>query len=94
MGTGVINSRRTMWIKLVQMKFCSPIRYTLYEFDQRIQEAELDHLTHSRATSTALAENYVGLPVGLNVEQPRLSSMRPLADRCSTRCQPVSSLCR
>lgn len=32
------------------------------EFDQRIQEAELDYLTHSRAASTALAENYVGLP--------------------------------
>ncbi|MDQ0134532.1 p-hydroxybenzoate 3-monooxygenase [Neorhizobium galegae] len=33
------------------------------EFDQRIQEAELDYLTHSRAASTALAENYVGLPL-------------------------------
>jgi p-hydroxybenzoate 3-monooxygenase len=32
------------------------------DFDQRIQEAELDYLTHSRAASTALAENYVGLP--------------------------------
>jgi len=32
------------------------------EFDQKIQEAELDYLTHSRAASTALAENYVGLP--------------------------------
>ncbi|WP_028745634.1 4-hydroxybenzoate 3-monooxygenase [Rhizobium mesoamericanum] len=31
------------------------------DFDQRIQEAELDYLTHSRAASTALAENYVGL---------------------------------
>ncbi len=31
-------------------------------FDQKIQEAELDYLTHSRAASTALAENYVGLP--------------------------------
>jgi len=31
-------------------------------FGQRIQEAELDYLTHSRAASTALAENYVGLP--------------------------------
>ncbi|MCS3743160.1 4-hydroxybenzoate 3-monooxygenase [Rhizobium sp. BK661] len=31
-------------------------------FDQRIQEAELDYLTHSRAAATALAENYVGLP--------------------------------
>lgn len=32
------------------------------EFGQKIQEAELDYLTHSRAAATALAENYVGLP--------------------------------
>lgn len=32
------------------------------EFGQRIQEAELDYLVHSNAASTALAENYVGLP--------------------------------
>lgn len=31
-------------------------------FDQKIQEAELDYLTHSRTAATALAENYVGLP--------------------------------
>ena len=31
-------------------------------FGQRIQEAELDYLVHSRAASTALAENYIGLP--------------------------------
>lgn len=31
-------------------------------FGQKIQEAELDYLFHSRAASTALAENYVGLP--------------------------------
>ncbi|TCQ08814.1 p-hydroxybenzoate 3-monooxygenase [Rhizobium sp. PP-F2F-G36] len=31
-------------------------------FDQKIQEAELDYLTHSEAASKALAENYVGLP--------------------------------
>lgn len=30
-------------------------------FDQKIQEAELDYLTHSRAAATVLAENYVGL---------------------------------
>ena len=41
---------------------------TLHRFDdqgafgQRIQEAELDYLVSSRAASTALAENYVGLP--------------------------------
>jgi p-hydroxybenzoate 3-monooxygenase len=28
-----------------------------------MQEAELDYLVHSRAASTALAENYVGLPM-------------------------------
>jgi len=32
-------------------------------FGQRLQEAELDYLVHSRAMSTALAENYVGLPL-------------------------------
>jgi p-hydroxybenzoate 3-monooxygenase len=31
-------------------------------FDQRLQEAELDYLSQSRAAATALAENYVGLP--------------------------------
>jgi p-hydroxybenzoate 3-monooxygenase len=31
-------------------------------FGQKIQEAELDYLVHSRAASTSLAENYVGLP--------------------------------
>ncbi|MGE0280651.1 MAG: 4-hydroxybenzoate 3-monooxygenase [Rhizobiaceae bacterium] len=31
-------------------------------FDQKVQEAELDYLTHSRAAATVLAENYVGLP--------------------------------
>ncbi|MCM2451903.1 4-hydroxybenzoate 3-monooxygenase [Agrobacterium vitis] len=32
------------------------------DFGQRIQEAELDYLVHSRAASRSLAENYVGLP--------------------------------
>ncbi|WFP65903.1 4-hydroxybenzoate 3-monooxygenase [Mesorhizobium sp. WSM4904] len=32
------------------------------EFGQRIQEAELEYLVHSKAASAALAENYVGLP--------------------------------
>lgn len=32
------------------------------DFGQKIQEAELDYLVHSRAASTSLAENYVGLP--------------------------------
>ncbi len=33
------------------------------EIGQKLQEAELDYLVHSRAASTALAENYVGLPL-------------------------------
>ena len=33
------------------------------EFGQRMQHAELDYLVGSRAASTALAENYVGLPM-------------------------------
>jgi p-hydroxybenzoate 3-monooxygenase len=32
------------------------------EFGQRLQHAELDYLVGSQAASTALAENYVGLP--------------------------------
>jgi len=32
-------------------------------FDQRLQEAELEYVVHSKAASTALAENYVGLPL-------------------------------
>ena len=32
-------------------------------FGQKIQAAELDYLVHSEAASTALAENYVGLPL-------------------------------
>jgi p-hydroxybenzoate 3-monooxygenase len=31
-------------------------------FEREVQLAELDYLVHSRAASTALAENYVGLP--------------------------------
>jgi p-hydroxybenzoate 3-monooxygenase len=34
------------------------------EFGQRLQHAELDYLVGSTAASTALAENYVGLPMG------------------------------
>jgi p-hydroxybenzoate 3-monooxygenase len=33
------------------------------EFGQKMQQAELDYLVHSRAASTAMAENYVGLPM-------------------------------
>jgi len=32
-------------------------------FGQKVQEAELDYLVNSRALSTSLAENYVGLPL-------------------------------
>jgi p-hydroxybenzoate 3-monooxygenase len=34
------------------------------EFQHRLQIAELDYLARSRAASTAVAENYVGLPIG------------------------------
>jgi len=33
------------------------------DFEQKIQEAELDYLVRSQAASSALAENYVGLPM-------------------------------
>jgi p-hydroxybenzoate 3-monooxygenase len=32
-------------------------------FERRIQQAELDYITTSRAAATTLAENYVGLPL-------------------------------
>ena len=32
-------------------------------FGQKVQEAELDYLVNSKAAATALAENYVGLPL-------------------------------
>ena len=32
-------------------------------FGQKMQEAELDYLVHSRAAATVLSENYVGLPL-------------------------------
>ena len=32
------------------------------EVGQKLQRAELDYLVFSRAASTAMAENYVGLP--------------------------------
>ena len=35
-------------------------------FGQRVQEAELDYLVHSKALSTSLAENYVGLPMEMS----------------------------
>lgn len=40
------------------------------EFGQKMQEAELDYLIHSRAASTALAENYVGLPMDFGAATP------------------------
>ena len=49
-------------------RFSTWMTRTLHRFDgegpygQRLQEAELDYLTHSEAASAALAENYVGLP--------------------------------
>ncbi len=35
-------------------------------FGQKMQDAELDYLVHSKAASTVLAENYVGLPLELD----------------------------
>jgi len=39
------------------------------EFGQKMQEAELDYLVNSRAASTALAENYVGLPLDFALDR-------------------------
>lgn len=39
------------------------------EFGQKIQEAELDYLVHSRSASVSLAENYVGLPMNFGANR-------------------------
>jgi p-hydroxybenzoate 3-monooxygenase len=50
------------------VRFSRWMTRTLHRFDedgafgQRIQEAELDYLVHSKAAECVLAENYVGLP--------------------------------
>jgi p-hydroxybenzoate 3-monooxygenase len=49
--------RFSWWMTTIMHRFPD-----MGEFDQKIQETELDYLTHSRAASTVLAENYVGLP--------------------------------
>ena len=35
------------------------------DYQQRLQRAELDYVVGSRAAATALAENYVGMPLEL-----------------------------
>jgi p-hydroxybenzoate 3-monooxygenase len=40
-------------------------------FQLKLQEAELDYVTGSRAASTSLAENYVGLPMETATHGPR-----------------------
>jgi p-hydroxybenzoate 3-monooxygenase len=40
-------------------------------FQLKLQEAELDYVTGSRAASTSLAENYVGLPTETATHGPR-----------------------
>jgi p-hydroxybenzoate 3-monooxygenase len=47
-------------------------------FRHRLQIAELDYVTSSKAASTSLAENYVGLP------------MEPEAERNQAACRPSS----
>jgi p-hydroxybenzoate 3-monooxygenase len=50
-------------------RFSTWMTKTLHSFPadgavgQRLQEAELDYLTHSEAAAASLAENYVGLPL-------------------------------
>ncbi len=49
--------RFSWWMTSLMHKF-----HDAGDFGQKIQEAELDYLVHSRAASMSLAENYVGLP--------------------------------
>jgi p-hydroxybenzoate 3-monooxygenase len=46
------------------------------DFQMRVQLAELDYITGSRAGSTSLAENYVGLPVEEPAAAPSGSPQR------------------
>ena len=45
-------------------------------FQLKLQEAELDYVTGSRAASTSLAENYVGLPMESATHSPRTRPAR------------------
>ncbi len=45
------------------------------DFRYRMQFAELDYVTSSRAASTSLAENYVRLPMGPSPENEVDASM-------------------
>jgi p-hydroxybenzoate 3-monooxygenase len=52
------------------------------DFRYRLQLAELDYVTSSRAASTSLAENYVGLPMDPDpgiptTERERAAPTRP-----------------
>jgi p-hydroxybenzoate 3-monooxygenase len=49
--------RFSWWMTNLMHKF-----HETGDFGQKMQEAELDYLVGSRAASTSLAENYVGLP--------------------------------
>jgi p-hydroxybenzoate 3-monooxygenase len=49
--------RFSWWMTTLLHRFEQP------PFEQRMQEAEFDYLETSRAAQTALAENYVGLPL-------------------------------
>jgi p-hydroxybenzoate 3-monooxygenase len=49
--------RFSWWMTMLLHRFPE-----LDDFSQRLQDAELDYLVHSRAAATTLAENYVGLP--------------------------------
>ena len=45
-------------------------------FQLKLQEAELDYVTGSRAASASLAENYVGLPLESTTQGPRVRPAR------------------
>ena len=56
-GAGLEGGRFSWWMTSMLHKFPDQ-----GEFGARIQVAELDYLVSSKAASTSLAENYVGLP--------------------------------
>ena len=44
------------------------------EIGQKLQEAELDYLTHSESGSRTIAENYVGLPLDFGASSRALGA--------------------
>jgi p-hydroxybenzoate 3-monooxygenase len=56
--------RRAWWAQSFSYSMTTMLHQSVgtSAFDQRRQDAELDHLMHSHAAQTDFAQNYTGLP--------------------------------